>query len=357
MPPFARKRVVLTPEQRAMYRDEKVTNFRLVSSLVASYAPDTLGPDHVASAETQQYLSEIGAYAELAYSLLPIETVFKHLHVLLEPEFPLEGYPAEGLLNTSVVCSFVGRTADLPGFVAYRSDCRQLVVAISGTNVDSAVQALYDIRTLPHRHPSGRGKVHTGFWRLYKGIRDAALKGLKQGLRDFDVAEVVLCGHSMGSAVSQLLVLDLLRDDSLIGSVPMRFVGFGGPRVGTKGLVNLWRELVAKRRRRHGEHSFEEYAVKMHRDGVPVLPPKAFGYRHCVERPYYSRHGRLYHVPAHLGEYALFHVDETTPAFRLAHIFDHLVLHIIDALQHIHIHIQPQRPHPSPSPRWPQLLL
>ncbi|KAJ7048626.1 Alpha/Beta hydrolase protein [Mycena amicta] len=296
-----RRKPALTEEQKCMYSQEKVINFRFISKIVARHAPETLGADHIAPLELQEYLSEIGQFAELAYNVISVATVFAHLRILLEPGLPFEGYNA--ILTARLVSSFTGTTARLPGFVAYRANTRQLILAISGTNVDSAVQALYDVHALRHRHPSKRGKVHTGFWRLYKGIRDPALAALREGLKQFEgeIAEVVVTGHSMGAAVSQLFVLDVLRGLLPLGDIPLRVVGFGGPRVGTEGL-------------RYGEDAFSEYAVKRHNDGgfsssVPALPPKAFGYRHFVERPYYHEHGRLYRVPADLKEYSLFHCD------------------------------------------------
>ncbi|KAF7319814.1 Triacylglycerol lipase [Mycena kentingensis (nom. inval.)] len=315
MSSFSRKsrppKPVLTEEQRLMYAQEKVINFRLVSRLVATHAPSTLGAKNLVSTELQDYLAEIGQFTELSYNLIPIETVFKHLPLLLEPGFPLEGFDA--LPHARVLRSFVGRTAHLPGFVAYRSNTRQIVVAISGTNVDSRQQALHDVWTLHHRHPSKRGKVHVGFWKLYKGIRELTVDALRDALQEYggEVAEVVVAGHSMGAAMAQLLLLDLLRDETLapIGATPLRFVGFGGPRVGSKGLVRFWRELVEERRARYGDDAFVEYAVKMHNDGVPALPPLAFGYRHFVESPYYAEHGKLYRVPPELGEYSLFHIE------------------------------------------------
>ncbi|KAF7306290.1 Triacylglycerol lipase [Mycena indigotica] len=240
----AKDKLILTEEQKLMYSNEKVTNFRLISR----------------------------QFAELAYNVIPVATAFQNLPVLVEPGLPLEGYRA--LLPARLLNSFVGTTAHLPGFVAYREDTGQLIVAISGTNVDSALQALYNIHALRHPHPSKRGKIHSGFWKLYKGIRTPCLAGLRDALTELNgrISEVVITGHSMGSAISQLLVLDILHDESLLplGNAPLHFVGFGGPRVGTEGLVNFWSELVGKRQKQHGNKSFAEFAVKMHNDGQTI---------------------------------------------------------------------------------------
>ncbi|KAF7319740.1 Triacylglycerol lipase [Mycena kentingensis (nom. inval.)] len=301
---------VLTDEQRTMYSSERLMNFRWIASMLATYAPYTLTSRDLAPDSAQDYISDIGQFAEIVYGLqtdVPAKFIFDNLELLLEPSRPLEGY--EYLRGTQLIASFVGSAARLPGYVAYRAASKQLVLATAGTA--TTVQAVYDLRALMHRHKSRRGYVHTGFWRLYKGMREQAVEGLRKGLREYEVEEVCVCGHSMGAAVSQLFLLEALRDESEgrlpLDGVRVRYVGFGGPRSGTKELVRYWQELVAQWRERNGEDSFVEYSVKMYNDGVPSLPPLSFGYRHFAQRPYYFLHGRLYLVPEGYSEYSLFH--------------------------------------------------
>ncbi|KAJ6582923.1 Alpha/Beta hydrolase protein [Mycena vulgaris] len=300
------QRYVLTEEQRHMYASEKLMNFRWISKILATYAPYTLSSTDFAPADIQYYLSEIGQFAEVAYSAIPTQFIFENLTALLEPSFPLEGY--HSLRDALLVSAFIGNTANLPGYVAYRSQTRQLIVAFSGTA--SAMQAFYDVRALKHRHPSRRGRVHSGFWKLYKGIKSLALEGIRKGLAEHEVEEFVITGHSMGGTVAQLLLLDILRDENLvsIGSIPLKLVVFGAPRSGTKNLVKYWKELLDIRRAKYGDASITEYSVKTYNDGVPSLPPLTFGYRHYAQSPLYFVHGRLYRVPLASREYALFHV-------------------------------------------------
>ncbi|KAJ7668009.1 Alpha/Beta hydrolase protein [Mycena rosella] len=308
-------KLALTEEQRHMYASEKLMNFRWISKILATYSPHTLSSADFALADIQNYLSEIGQFAEVAYSAIPTQFIFENLAVLLEPSFPLEGY--DSLRDALLVSSFIGNTATLPGYVAYRSQTKQLIVAFSGTA--TAMQAFYDVRALKHRHPSHRGQVHSGFWRLYKGIKSFALEGIRKGLAEHDVSEFVITGHSMGAAVSQLLLLDILRDENLIstGSIPLKLVVFGAPRSGTKNLVKYWKELLDARRTKYGDESISEYSVKTYNDGVPSLPPLTFGYRHYAQSPLYFVHGRLYRVPPDSREYALFHV---TPDLEDEHV-------------------------------------
>ncbi|KAJ6478744.1 Alpha/Beta hydrolase protein [Mycena vitilis] len=301
-----KRKYVLTKEQRHMYSSETLINFRWISKILATYAPHTLSATDFAPAEVKDYLSEIGQFAEATYSTLPTQFIFENLTTLLEPGFPLEGY--DSLRDAELVSSFIGKTAHLPGYVSYRPQSKQLVIAFSGTT--TLTQAIYDVRALHHRHQSRRGQVHSGFWKLYKGIKSFALEGIRKGLADHDIGEIVITGHSMGATVSQLLLMDILRDENLIfiGPTPLKLVVFGAPRSGNVELVEYWKELVDHRRAKYGEASISEYSVKTYNDGVPSMPPLAFGYRHFAQSPFYFIHGRLYQVPPPSREYALFHL-------------------------------------------------
>lgn len=167
--------------------------------------------------------------------------------------------------NAVLVSAFHGTVAHLPGYIAYRPQKKQLILAFSGTS--SAMHAFYDLRALKHRHPSRHGYVHTGFWRLYRGIKPQALEGIQKGLREHDVSELVITGHSMGGAVSYLLMLDLLRENTLPAHVKLQIIVYGAPRSGDRELCKYWRELVRSRREAHGESSITEYSVKTYNDG------------------------------------------------------------------------------------------
>ncbi|KAK7462749.1 hypothetical protein VKT23_007334 [Stygiomarasmius scandens] len=297
----------LNEAQKKMYASEKLMNFRWIARVLATYSPRTLSSADLASADLDLELAEIGQFTELAYTSLPIEFIFKNIHALSEKDYPLEGY--DTLRESVLVSDFTGKVAHLHGFVAWRPRTRQLIVSTSGTK--TALQALYDLRAFMHRHPSKRGSVHHGFWKLYKGVRPFILEGLRKGfLEHEDVSELVVTGHSMGGAVSYLLCLDLLSKPDVIPNIPIKLVVFGAPRPGDQKLVKYWQELLHDFRKRHNnESSFQEYSVKAYNDGVPALPPLTLGFRHFTQTPLYFVHGKLYHVPASECEHALFHVE------------------------------------------------
>ena len=196
--------------------------------------------------------------------MLPLETILLHLNTLQQPGYPLEGYNA--LQETILVNSFRGTCANLPVYIAYRTPHRQLIVGIAGTTCFK--QALQDLRAIRIRHSSKRGYVHTGFWDLYRGVRDEALRAIERGLSEHDVSELVLTGHSMGGSVSYLLCLDLLSGHLLAQHKPkLKVVTFGAPRTGEADLVKYFRDLVDSYRQTHVPDAFTELAVKGYNDG------------------------------------------------------------------------------------------
>jgi pimeloyl-ACP methyl ester carboxylesterase len=259
-----RKATKLTKEQRVMYASEKQMNFRKIAKLCATRSRYVLTADDLAAPELQDELAQIGQFTEVAYSILPPEYVFEHLGVLSRADFPLEGYDA--LLGTTLVQAFRGGVADLPGFVAYRAQTKQLIVAFSGTA--TVRHALYDVHFRKKRHPAGRGcAAHAGFYKLYRGVREYALEGIRKGLDEHDVQELVVTGHSMGGAVSFALDLLMSEDNKLLGSIPLVVVAFGAPRVGNPTLVQVWRDAVRDRREKLGARAMREYHIKAFNDG------------------------------------------------------------------------------------------
>ena len=136
-------------------------------------------------------------------------------------------------------------------------------------------------------HPSKYyWRVHDGFQRVYRGVRHPAFKALRHAIVAMEAKvgqewDLVLTAHSLGAAVSYLVLLDLLHTgigpDGLEPEVPIlptttriTIATFGSPRVGNPALVNHYRELVAEWRQRRGsEHALTEWSIIGHMDGEP----------------------------------------------------------------------------------------
>ena len=158
----------------------------------------------------------------------------------------------------------------------YRPELKQLVMSFSGTS--SAWQALHDIdarlvspKSLKLRSENGpQPSVHAGFWRLYEGIKDVATGALKQAIKDVEVDELVLAGHSLGAAVCSYFVLHFLHSqpDYLNGVSQLCLLTFGRPRVGNIGLKDIYQQLISEYRTKKGENAFVEFTVKGYNDGT-----------------------------------------------------------------------------------------
>ena len=308
-----------------MYSQERMMNFRWISRIMATYSPHTLSHTDIAALDLSVELSELGQFAHIAFSSLPTTFIFEKLDLLMEADFPLEGYDA--LKGTVLISVVRGKVANLGAYVAYRPSTKQLVVSISGTSNIS--QALQDLGTLKHKHPAGGGcAVHAGFWNMYKGIKPEVIDAVTKGLCEHDVTELVLTGHSLGGAISYLLAIDLLVPGGLElpPGLALKLAVFGSPRCGNAQMLQRWLDLSKEYRTKNGEDSLKEYSVKAYNDGnyyqsslhyneadspkgVPSLPPKAFGFRHFALNPLYLMQGQLYHTPPAEAEFCLFHIS------------------------------------------------
>jgi hypothetical protein len=250
-----------------MYGSEKLMNFRWISRMCATKSPRALTADDMVDWDLHLELGSLGQFAEVAYGIIDPEYVFSHLESLTSPTFPLEGYDA--LPGTQLIRALHGSVADLQGYVAYRKEKAQIIVAFSGTR--SAMQAYNDVLFMKRAYPPNPScEVHHGFWSLYQGIAGQTIASIRTALElHNDVKEIVIMGHSMGGAMSYLLALDLLQDSSTIriNGINIKLVVFGCPRVGDPALVEYWHELVGAYRESHGEAAVTEYSVKAYNDG------------------------------------------------------------------------------------------
>ncbi|KAF9785873.1 Alpha/Beta hydrolase protein [Thelephora terrestris] len=293
--------------QQHMYRIEKLENFRLLYRLLASKSSHTLQAEDIVSKETHKEIQLIGEFADVSYSPIALERVYKHLELLSQKHFPLEGY--EAVTSSKLILSFEGDVANVAVLVAYRPTTKQIVVGICGTR--TLMQALYDMNSLfQHCTKGGQSyRVHSGFMSMYTGIEARAFKGIRKGFEEEQVEELVITGHSMGGALSYYLAVGLLTSDGILPpGIRIKIVAFGSPRVGDQAFASLWKTLVEEHRSSHGRLSFQEYNVRAYNDGVPMLPPVKTGYVHHTTNPLFLRNDQLFRIPDSEKEYGSFDV-------------------------------------------------
>ncbi|KZV77737.1 alpha/beta-hydrolase [Peniophora sp. CONT] len=288
------------------YARESLVNFRSISRICATRSKRPLTREDRVPLEVALELSEIGQFAELAYTPIPITYILENLDTLTREHFPLEGYDA---LSDSVLITHThGAVADVQTFVVYRPHTRQVVVSFSGTA--NLAQCIYDLNLTRHHYHNGtlrRGRVHHGFWKMFKGLRLFIMRAIEAACAQFEVEELVLTGHSLGGALAYLFGLEVLSASyELPKGIRIKVVTFGAPRSGDEELVKYWNELVDAYRATYGPDAVVDYCVKGHRDGVPAIPPTSFGYRHFCREPLFSYDGKVYRIPTSEREHALF---------------------------------------------------
>ncbi|KAJ2919390.1 hypothetical protein MD484_g1033, partial [Candolleomyces efflorescens] len=358
----------LTDSERTMYASERLDNFRWLSKVAGRYAEGPpLTEKDLVDEKVAKEVSEIGQFAELSYSTVEVQSLFKH-HAALKDENILLDYPVLG--ECDWVEKIQGHKMDLTAFVVFRRRTRQLVVSIAGSsNLKHAIQNLRAVRmawrpgssaervggdaeppeedfefvkpesapdTLaPPIEPEGDanaptvggkkdgdsfGGVHTGFFALYRDVKEGLEKAILKGIQAHAPDELVLTGHSMGGSVAYLLCLDLLSPadekpkDAISIALPKKLclTTFGAPRTGNAALVTHFRHLVDNWEKNEG-CVFQEYSVKAFNDGVPAVPPRAVGYRHFCKKPFYAFRRKLYQVPEGQAEFSLFRVHDGLP--------------------------------------------
>ena len=176
--------------QRHMYKIEKLNNFRSLYRLLAFKSSHTLQIEDIVSKEIHRDIQLIGEFADVSYSPIALERVFGRMELFSQKHFPLEGY--EAVTSSKLILPFEGEVANVTGLVAYRSTTKQLVIGICGTR--TLMQGLYDMNSL-FRCCTKRGqsyRMHSGFMSMYTGLESHAFRGIRKGLEEEQVEEIVV---------------------------------------------------------------------------------------------------------------------------------------------------------------------
>ncbi len=127
-------------------------------------------------------------------------------------------------------------TGDVFGWVVQNSKNQTVVVTFRGTS--DVNDWLHDFDFLPEAYKpvANYGTVHQGFQCLYLSVRDS-VRSLVQKTKG-SCQRLILTGHSLGSALSELAAPDILHNSGL--GVPPEVQNFAGPRVGHHDFANVF---------------------------------------------------------------------------------------------------------------------
>ena len=103
---------------------------------------------------------------------------------------------------------------------------RESILAVSFRGTVSVADWLHDFDWLPesYKFVDGYGTVHKGFQAVYEVVRESML----ELVRGEKFARLIVVGHSLGAALSELAAPDLLHNGGVVPEVQ----NFAGPRAG-----------------------------------------------------------------------------------------------------------------------------
>ncbi|KAI8324896.1 alpha/beta-hydrolase [Martensiomyces pterosporus] len=171
------------------------------------------------------------------------------------------------------------------GYVGYRKDSHEIIVAFRGTT--NLSEMLNNLKfSLVDWNGAGSGaKVHSGFSAAYTSAANIVRTSIDGLLKKDSQAKVVFVGHSLGGAQASLAAADFVfRYPTLKTKVSL--YTFGQPRVGNPVFAN-WMD----------RQDFPVFRVVHRTDLVSQLPPqvpiKAVEYQHHSEEVFYPLSGQL----------------------------------------------------------------
>ncbi|KAG5944772.1 hypothetical protein E4U53_006825 [Claviceps sorghi] len=179
-----------------------------------------------------------------------------------------------------VVGSFVGSVAGLSGYVSLDLVRKEIVLSIRGS--DSLRNFVTDAFFFWHDcHFTDNCKVHAGFSKSWREIRDEAVATLKTARGRHPDFRVVVVGHSLGGAGAVLAAADLRQD-----GIPWDIYTYGCPRVGN----DYFSDWITSQ---PGAH----FRVTHSGDPITRLPPLTFGYRHMSPEYWITNGGNVPNDP------------------------------------------------------------
>jgi hypothetical protein len=128
-----------------------------------------------------------------------------------------------------------------------------LIISIRGTqNLDDLLEDTHIAQTPFPIDNSKNPLVHQGFFNVYNAVKDDILDNIPNNTRN-----IIVVGHSLGSAVAVLIGIILKKTRSAINT---RVVTYACPRVGNKDLADIVDATV------------EHIRIVNNSDAVPGLP-------------------------------------------------------------------------------------
>jgi predicted lipase len=152
----------------------------------------------------------------------------------------------------------VQATANAFGWVFQDVQAETVVVAFRGTSDLKDWKDDFDVLPEAYRPVENYGTVHQGFQLVYQSLADSVERLLEAA--KLDSKRLILTGHSLGAALSELAAPDILHHSGL--GVTPEVQNFAGPRVGLPDFAKAFSAEIGTC-----------FRVVNEWDIVPQLPP------------------------------------------------------------------------------------
>jgi len=166
----------------------------------------------------------------------------------------------------NATATFYDDTTDARGFIGYNDAYQEIVISFRGSS--SLQNWIDDLKIYKDHTPfgGGSGSVATGFYEFYMALQSQVVTALMALAQEKSGYSIVVTGHSLGAAASNIAALDLLVNQ---GYTSVQVQNFGCPRVGDSTYSAYWNSIVGN-------------SMRMTHDAdiVPHLPPQLFNFQH-----------------------------------------------------------------------------
>ncbi|KRX00063.1 hypothetical protein PPERSA_07260 [Pseudocohnilembus persalinus] len=160
------------------------------------------------------------------------------------------------------------------GFTGYYEPLDAIIISWKGTI--KIRQWLEDFDYFKTAYPYCDGcEVHKGFWQGWEGLQSYFWLAFNKLREAHPESKIYLTGHSLGAALSVFNAMDLIEN----GITDFVWYNFGQPRIGNQAVVDYIQNNLTNRLMR----------VTHHKDPVPHVPPKSFGFFHPAQEIFYDK--------------------------------------------------------------------
>jgi hypothetical protein len=140
-----------------------------------------------------------------------------------------ESHVFKGPTTGFVVTHVINDWKATEGYVGYLPSDKSIYVAFRGSSsVRNWISDLYAVKTHYLSFPECNCEVHKGFYEAEQTVAPQVIAAVQKLRLQFPLYAVKVTGHSYGAALSQLMALDLIKNNISVKSL----YNYGQPRTG-----------------------------------------------------------------------------------------------------------------------------